>query len=98
MNSLEYEGFKAIPITRSELKPEIIKKFEKAYKIFLIALIVVVFTFIVIAATKWLTFDTVYTQGITDTMRAKNGLESKRTYGGGGGEGRIMNAEDKNGR
>jgi hypothetical protein len=71
------------------------KKFKKALNVFLIIAIGIILTLSVIALTKWLTFDTVYTQGITDTMRAKNGQKVKPVYAGIGGEGRVMKSEEK---
>lgn len=93
-----YRDFEAIPIMRCEFEPEFVKKFKKAYKVFLFILIGVMFTLSVITITKWVSFDGAYYQGMTDTMRANNGQGKKISYAGASGEGRIMNAEDKNGR
>ena len=55
-----------------KFEPPIIKKLKTVCNWILIALIGVAFTLSVIATTKWLTFDSVHQQGMTDAMKAKN--------------------------
>jgi hypothetical protein len=99
MNSTDFNAkFEVNIIKGCVLETAVEKKLKKIGNIILIISIGIIFSLSIIALTKWLTFDTVYTQGVTDTMRAKNGLKSKTTYAGASGEGRMMKSEDNNER
>ncbi len=65
------------------------QKIKKVINIFLIISIGTMLTLGTISLTKWLTFESVHQQGMTDAMRAKNGQKQKISYAGAAGEGRI---------